>query len=94
MGLGHVYVPRPALNVDCLYVLMGTGDTAAFQAQIQPLRDAAPPSLRFVLVTATLPTHTAEELKQVFKDITLCSGPGLHRTAPGNAEGCCSDRVR
>ncbi len=59
------------------------GDAAAFEAQIAPLREAAPPSLRFLLVTATLPQHTADSLRGAFKDLALASGPGLHRTAAG-----------
>ncbi len=60
------------------------GDTAKFEEQLSPLRAAAPASLRFVLVTATLPQHTVEVLREAFEDITLASGPGLHRTAPGS----------
>ncbi len=48
-----------------------------------PLRAAAPASLRFVLVTATLPQHVFGLLREVWTDLQPVFGPGLHRTAPG-----------
>ncbi len=67
----------------CVCVCAYTGDTAAFEDQMAPLRELAPTSLRFMLVTATLPQHTAQALQQSFRNITLATGPGLHRTAAG-----------
>ena len=50
---------------------------------MEPLKAAAPASLRFVLVTATLPQHTLAQLRLDFPNLALASGPGLHRTAVG-----------
>ncbi|EFJ52361.1 hypothetical protein VOLCADRAFT_86719 [Volvox carteri f. nagariensis] len=78
------------LVLDEVDVLMG--DRADFSAQIVPLHAAAPPSLRFVLVTATLPQHVFAELKDVWPrgegegGIRTVFGPGLHRTAAGLVE--------
>ncbi|GFH24614.1 uncharacterized protein HaLaN_22441, partial [Haematococcus lacustris] len=57
------------------------GENRAFEEQVSPLKDVAPPSMRFVMVTATLPQHTALALRSQFRDIQLVTGPGLHRTA-------------
>ncbi|KAK9838223.1 hypothetical protein WJX84_007751 [Apatococcus fuscideae] len=56
-----------------------------FAEQVAPLQAAAPVSSRFVLVTATLPTHTFEQLQQDFPGITAAIGPNLHRTSLGAA---------
>jgi len=73
-----------AIVLDEVDVLLG--DQAAFNPQIEPLRDAAPSNLKFVLVTATLPQHTLSLVRQGFPDISLAMGPGLHRTASGLEE--------
>ena len=54
-----------------------------FAEQVAPLQAAAPASTRFVLVTATLPAHTFEQLQQDFPGITAAIGPNLHRTSLG-----------
>jgi hypothetical protein len=50
---------------------------------VDPIKAAAHPGLRFVMVTATLPQHAALQLKDSFRDLALVAGPGLHRTAAG-----------
>ncbi|PNH11413.1 DEAD-box ATP-dependent RNA helicase 50 [Tetrabaena socialis] len=64
----------------------GTGERTAFLDQVEPLRAAAPPSMRFVLVTATVPQHCWAALREVWPDLRQAFGPGLHRTAPGLVE--------
>jgi ATP-dependent RNA helicase DDX18/HAS1 len=59
------------------------GENTAFAAQVDPIKAAAHPGLRFIMVTATLPQHSALQLKESFRDMALVSGPGLHRTAAG-----------
>lgn len=54
---------------------------------VAPLRAAAPPSMRCVLVSATLPQHTFDELQELFMGLGAAFGPGLHRTAQGGC-GC------
>ena len=50
-------LPLPS-SPPLLPIPVSPGDKAAFRSQIDPIREAAPPGLRFVLVTATLPQHT------------------------------------
>ena len=59
------------------------GGEVSYAEHIQPLQEVAPPGLRFVLVSATLPQHTADALAELFPGLTPAFGPGLHRTAPG-----------
>lgn len=66
-------------------ILSCAGDTALFREQVLSLKEAAPPATRFVLVTATLPSHVAGMLSAEFPGLSLVKGPGLHRTAPGRA---------
>ncbi|KXZ46522.1 hypothetical protein GPECTOR_43g959 [Gonium pectorale] len=73
-----------ALVLDEVDVLMGA--RTDFLAQVEPLRAAAPPSLRFVLVSATLPQHVVAELRTLWPDLQPLFGPGLHRTAAGLVE--------
>lgn len=73
-----------AIVLDEVDVLLG--ENRAFEDQVSPLKDVAPPSMRFVMVTATLPQHTALALRSQFRDIQLVTGPGLHRTAAGLSE--------
>lgn len=63
------------------------GDTAAFAEQVAPLREAAPPATRFVLVTATLPAALYDSLAAThFPGLVPALGPGLHCSAPGGCE--------
>ncbi|GIL71807.1 hypothetical protein Vretifemale_2275 [Volvox reticuliferus] len=76
---------------DCRMLVMDEvdvllGDRADFTAQVTPLRAAAPPTLRFVMVTATLPQHVFAELREVWPGLQTVFGPGLHRTAAGLVE--------
>lgn len=64
------------------------GDAAAFAEQVAPLRAAAPPATRFVLVTATLPAGLYDQLAAGFPGIVPALGPGLHCSAPG---ACAAD---
>lgn len=57
-----------------------------YTEHIAPLRAAAPPSMRCVLVSATLPQHTFDELQELFMGLGTAFGPGLHRTAQGEAQ--------
>lgn len=41
------------------------GEDFAFAEQVQPLRDAAPPSTRWVFATATLPEQVFMDLEEV-----------------------------
>lgn len=54
-----------------------------YTEHIAPLRAAAPASMRCVLVSATLPQHTFDELQDLFMGLGAAFGPGLHRTAQG-----------
>jgi hypothetical protein len=54
-----------------------------YTKHIAPLRAAAPPAMRCVLVSATLPQHTFDELQEMFMGLGAAFGPGLHRTAQG-----------
>ncbi|KAI7845180.1 hypothetical protein COHA_001225 [Chlorella ohadii] len=62
------------------------GEDFAFAEQVRPLRDAAPPSTRWVFATATLPEQVFMDLEEEFPGIVAALGPGLHRTAPGIVE--------
>ena len=61
------------------------GERAAFLEQVAPLRAAAPSTMRFMLATATLPQHIFAQLREVWPDLMPVFGPGLHRTAAGEA---------
>lgn len=43
--------------------------------------------MRCVLVSATLPQHTFDELQELFMGLGAAFGPGLHRTAQGEGAG-------
>lgn len=60
------------------------GDASAFAEQVRPLQASAPPSTRFVFVTATIPDYVFSDLELDFPGIVAAFGPGLHRTAPGS----------
>jgi hypothetical protein len=55
----------------------------SYAEHIAPLRAAGSPDLRCVLVSATLPQHTFDELQELFMGLGAAFGPGLHRTATG-----------
>ena len=60
------------------------GDAAAFAEQVAPLRAAAPPATRFVLVTADACRRGLyDQLAAGFPGIVPALGPGLHCSAPG-----------
>lgn len=82
---GALHLDRCAAIV-CDEVDVLLGQAFEFSEQIRPLRDAAPPSTRFVLVTATLPASTYSDLELSFPGLVAALGPGLHRTAPGVIE--------
>lgn len=73
-----------AVVLDEVDVLMGPG--SLFAEQVMPLQEAAPPSTRFVLVTATLPAAAYTELELQFPGLVGAFGPGLHRSPPGVTE--------
>lgn len=54
----------------------------SYSQHIAPLR-AAGPDMRCVLVSATLPQHTFDQLQELFPGLGAAFGPGLHRTASG-----------
>eukprot|EP00879_Flechtneria_rotunda_P033385 GHRR01036971.1.p1 GENE.GHRR01036971.1~~GHRR01036971.1.p1 ORF type:complete len:103 (+),score=31.83 GHRR01036971.1:296-604(+) len=62
------------------------GGEVSYDEHIAPLRAAAPASMRCVLVSATLPQHTLDELQELFSGLGGAFGPGLHRTATGLVE--------
>lgn len=71
----------------CAHQTAGTsaavGGEVDYTEHIAPLRAAAPASMRCVLVSATLPQHTFDELQDLFMGLGAAFGPGLHRTAQG-----------
>ncbi len=54
--------------------------------QVLPLKEASPLSLRFVMVTATIPEATFGAMESEFGRLYPALGPGLHCTAPGATE--------
>ncbi|KIZ01662.1 DEAD-box ATP-dependent RNA helicase 50 [Monoraphidium neglectum] len=70
-----------AIVLDEVDVLCGGEDV--YREQVEPLQSAAPSSTRFVLVSATLPQHTFEKLREVFPGLEPAFGPGLHRVSAG-----------
>jgi ATP-dependent RNA helicase DDX18/HAS1 len=75
-----------AAGVVCDEVDVLLGGASLFAEQVAPLRAAAPPSARFVLVTATLPADVYSQLEPAFPGLVAALGPGLHRSAPGVTE--------
>ena len=60
------------------------GDRSLFSEQFTAIRQAAPDSTRFVLVTATVPEETFEHLSQTeFPGMKVAFGPRLHRPSSG-----------
>jgi len=53
------------------------GAEVSYGEHIAPLRAAAGPGMRCVLVSATLPQHTFDELQDLFVDLGAAFGPGL-----------------
>jgi hypothetical protein len=68
-----------------ILLLLLPGGEVSYAEHIAPLRAAARPELRCVLVSATLPQHTFDELQELFMGLGAAFGPGLHRTATGAA---------
>ena len=63
------------------------GDSFEFAEQVAPLRDVAPKSTKFVLVTATIPEEVLRQLNKFFAGaLRVVQGPGLHRPAAGLLE--------
>jgi ATP-dependent RNA helicase DDX18/HAS1 len=62
------------------------GGASMFAEQVAPLKEACPPSTRWILVTATLPNDVYMQLEPLFPGLVSALGPGLHRTAPGVTE--------
>jgi len=67
----------------CCVLWYPAGGEVDYSEHIAPLRAASPPSMRCVLVSATLPQHTFDELQDLFMGLGAAFGPGLHRTAQG-----------
>lgn len=67
----------------CDITTMSTGAEVNYTQDIKPVQDVAPPGLRFVLVSATLPQHICDQLQQLFPGLQAMFGPGLHRPAAG-----------
>ncbi|GFR42534.1 hypothetical protein Agub_g3439 [Astrephomene gubernaculifera] len=63
-----------ALVMDEVDVLMG--DHADFLGQVSPLLSAAPPSMRLVLVTATLPQHVWGQLREAWGQLRAVQQQG------------------
>ena len=64
-------------------LVLSAGGEVDYNEHIAPLRAAAPPSMKCVLVSATLPQHTFDEVQELFVGLGAAFGPGLHRTAAG-----------
>ena len=63
---------------------MWTGEESAFSEQLTAIRQSAPASARFVLVTATVPQPVFEQLTQSeFPGMAVALGPRLHRPPAG-----------
>ncbi|KAF6257544.1 P-loop containing nucleoside triphosphate hydrolase protein [Scenedesmus sp. NREL 46B-D3] len=73
-----------ALVMDEVDVL--AGGEVSYAEHIAPLHAAGSADLRCVLVSATLPQHTFDELQEMFMGLGAAFGPGLHRTATGCIE--------
>ena len=66
---------------------MGSGERSEFAEQFAAIRQAAPDSTRFVLVTATVPEETYEQLSRTaFPGMKVAFGPRLHRPSSGALE--------
>jgi hypothetical protein len=72
-----------SFNVNCVLLLVLAGGEVSYAEHIAPLRAAGSDALRCVLVSATLPQHTFDELQELFMGLGAAFGPGLHRTATG-----------
>jgi hypothetical protein len=67
----------------CCCAAAAAGGEVSYAEHIAPLRAAGGAELRCVLVSATLPQHTFDELQELFMGLGAAFGPGLHRTATG-----------
>ena len=63
LSLQHVAFSPGACTAPCLPPT--AGEDFAFAEQVRPLRDAAPPSTRWVFATATLPEQVFMDLEEV-----------------------------
>jgi hypothetical protein len=85
------------LRLLLLLLLLLAGGEVSYAEHIAPLRAAGSDALRCVLVSATLPQHTFDELQELFMGLGAAFGPGLHRTATGERRKrpciatCCMD---
>ena len=68
------------------------GDRSHFSEQFAAIRQAAPDSTRFVLVTATVPEATFRHLSETeFPGMKVAFGPRLHRpSSGGHAPAACT----
>lgn len=67
-------------EVDILYGEEG------FEQVLQSLVGAAPVSVQYVFVTATLPLEIYNKVVEFFPDCEVIMGPGVHRTSSGLEE--------
>ncbi|KAJ1696035.1 hypothetical protein LUZ63_012733 [Rhynchospora breviuscula] len=67
-------------EVDILYGEEG------FEQVLQGLISAAPVSVQYLFVTATLPVEIYNKVVEVFPDCEVIMGPGMHRTSSGLEE--------
>ncbi|KAJ3687412.1 hypothetical protein LUZ61_016576 [Rhynchospora tenuis] len=67
-------------EVDILYGEEG------FEQVLQDLISAAPVSVQYLFVTATLPVEIYNKVVEVFPDCEVIMGPGMHRTSSGLEE--------
>jgi ATP-dependent RNA helicase DDX18/HAS1 len=67
-------------EVDVLYGEEG------FEQVLQSLIAAAPMSVQYLFVTATLPLEIYNKVVEVFPDCEVIMGPGMHRTSSGLEE--------
>ena len=78
------FVSFQGLVLDEVDVLLG--EQGAFDAQVSPLLEQAPPLLRLVLVTATLPEAVFNQLTDRWPQMAAALGPNLHKI--GSGTGC------
>jgi ATP-dependent RNA helicase DDX18/HAS1 len=67
-------------EVDVLYGEEG------FEQVLQSLIAAAPMSVQYLFVTATLPLEIYNKVVEIFPDCEVIMGPGMHRTSSGLEE--------
>lgn len=67
-------------------IVLVTGEDSDFRESVLGVLQYVKEGTQFLLATATLPGHTFTYLSELFRDLTVVLGPGLHRTAPGVIE--------